>query len=1031
MTTLHEQLSAQYLQWELRGRGWFTHSEPVALEPPFIPFPGYRTRDSQVIDDARHASGFERLLKKTGRLFNANPETLSPKEGVGEAAEVTGWRRESCHEILLTLPRTFQLRRERMESLLRMCRISSEPVSFEILADDREIGYQWVCSPQDAAEFEINLNAHLPGCEVRAGDQRLLQAWQASGQKFAGAEIGLGRDFLLSLETGKSDFLPGLLAALSSFAPGEMGLFQLIFEPVSAPWGGQMMRASTLPDGSAAFRNRPDLPREAATKARAPLYAVILRLVTCAQESQRAWAMLSSMVVALNAFARAGGNYLVPLALENYPAADQEEDILLRQSHRWGMLLSQEELLALLPFPQDGLTHPKLRQESGRTRACPLPADGGLSLGWNEHAGARKEVFLSAEQRVRHVHVIGGTGTGKTTFLLQLIRQDLEQGLGFALLDPHGDLVDQVLSQVPELRQEDVVLMDAGDEEFSAGFNILNAHSDYEKTLLASDLVGVFQRLSTSWGDQMAVVLRNAILAFLEHPDGGTLADVQRFLLEPEYRNKVLAGVTDADVAYYWRKGFPQLGGSKSIGPVLTRLQTFLSPKPIRYMVTQRKAKVDIPRIMDGGKILLAKLPQGLMGAENSYLLGSLLVSKIQQAAMARQRLPESERQLFTLYVDEFQNFITPSMAEILSGARKYRLALVLAHQELEQLSRSDAVASAVLANAGTRVVFRVGDSDARELAKGFAHFDAAALQSLSIGQAIARVERSDQDFNLQVPPPAFQDASEERRDTVVALSRSRFATPRTEIENAEKEQVSEPAEQGTLPALVATPATEPLVELSAAEDSSNPPPDAPPQNEVKYETTSLKADLEELGRGGDIHKAAQAELKKLAEARGFRATIERQLPDSLETVDLYLEKNGAGIACEISVTNSLEYEMRNVTKCLRAGVAQVLLVTVDGGKRQRLAAAVASQLPDGQQQQVHCLLLADVAAFLDAPPDLAAPPLALPKAQNKPKMVKGWKVRTQAVTAPPEDLNELEQELAATLAETLRRQKIKKREKK
>ena len=227
---------------------------------------------------------------------------------------------------------------------------------------------------------------------------------------------------------------------------------------------------------------------------------------------------------------------------------------------------------------------------------------------------------------------------------------------------------------------------------------------------------------------------------------------MQRFLLEPDFRASVLETVLDADVVYYWKKGFPQLGGSKSIGPVLTRLQTFLSPKPIRYMVGQRDTKLDIAEIMDSGKILLVKLPQGLMGAENSYLLGSLIVSKIQQAAMARQRMAESQRRLFTLYVDEFQNFITPSMAEILSGARKYRLSLVLAHQELAQLGRNDAVASAVLANAGTRVVFRVGDSDARELAKGFAHFEPEALQSLAVGEAIIRVERSDQDFNLSVP---------------------------------------------------------------------------------------------------------------------------------------------------------------------------------------------------------------------------------------------------------------------------------------
>ena len=820
-----------------------------------------------------------------------------------------------------------------------------------------------------------------------------------------------------------------------------MGLFQVIFEPVAEPWGEGMVDVSTQPDGSPMFKNRPDLAREAAIKARSPLYAVVVRLVTCAKEAPRAWALLASMTVALNAVARPGGNHLVPLALDDYPPEAQEDDILNRQSHRWGMLLSQDELLSLIKLPDDSVVSKKLRQDSGLTRGFTGTASSGLLLGWNEHAGQRSDVFLTAEQRVRHLHVIGGTGTGKTTFLMNLIRQDMEGGQGFALLDPHGDLIDRLLALVPDNRLDDVVLIDAGDEEFSVGFNILAARSDYEKTLLASDLVSVFQRLSTSWGDQMTVVLRNAILAFLERPEGGTLADVQRFLLEPDYRAKMLESVADADVVYYWKKGFPQLGGSKSIGPVLTRLQTFLSPKPIRYMVTQRNAKLDIQAIMDSGKILLAKLPQGMMGAENSYLLGSLLVSKIQQAAMARQRMPESQRRLFTLYVDEFQNFITPSMAEILSGARKYRLSLALAHQELAQLGRSDAVGSAVLANAGTRVVFRVGDSDARELAKGFAHFEADALQALGIGEAIVRIQRSDQDFNLRVPlGPAEEADGESKRPEVITRSRSPSATARSEIEASERRRLAElaeapPVKRKDVAKPESTPIPSPLPPqpiLQEHKQAEQPeivshPEIAPP----KYETTSLKADLEELGRGGDIHKAAQLEFKRLAEMRGFRATIERQLPDSLDTVDLYLERDGVKIACEVSVTNTLEYEMKNVTKCLRAGVSQVLVLSVDYEKHRRLSAAVANLLSPEEQKQVSCLMKEEFEHFLDSlPPPVAQKPLGS-ATEGKAKMVKGWKVRTNTVPTPHEDVSQVEKELAATLAENLRRRKTKKREKK
>jgi hypothetical protein len=1038
MMTPHEQLSAQYLQWELRGRGWFVHSEPVALEPPFQRFRGYQISASGNADDARKPSLAERLLKSAGRWLNTAPDVPTDPEETDTEKEVTGWSRESCLEVVLTFPKSPRYRREQMESFLRMCRTCQEPLSFEILADHQEIGIQWACSPEDATQIKTYAETHFPGFSARIEDGQLLQAWEGTGRKYAAAEIGLGRDFLLPLETGKTELLPGLLSALSALEAGEMGLFQVIFEPVVEPWGEGMVDVSTQHDGTPMFKNRPDLAREAAIKARSPLYAVVVRLVTCAEEAPRAWTLLASMTVALNAVARPGGNHLVPLALDDYPPEAQEDDILNRQSHRWGMLLSQDELLSLIRLPDDSVVSKKLRQDSGRTRGFTGTESSGLLLGWNEHAGQRSGVFLTAEQRVRHLHVIGGTGTGKTTFLMNLIRQDMEGSQGFALLDPHGDLIDRLLALVPDNRLDDVVLIDAGDEEFSVGFNILAARSDYQKTLLASDLVSVFQRLSTSWGDQMTVVLRNAILAFLERPEGGTLADVQRFLLEPDYRSKMLESVTDADVVYYWKKGFPQLGGSKSIGPVLTRLQTFLSPKPIRYMVTQRNAKLDIQAIMDSGKILLAKLPQGMMGSENSYLLGSLLVSKIQQAAMARQRMPESQRRLFTLYVDEFQNFITPSMSEILSGARKYRLSLVLAHQELAQLGRNDAVGSAVLANAGTRVVFRVGDSDARELAKGFAHFEPDALQSLGIGEAIIRIERSDQDFNLRVPiGPAEEADGESKRQEVITRSRSQYATARSEIEASERRRLADLADAPLAKRNeVAKPESTPIPPVP----SPLPPQpilqehkqaEQPEIVSLKYETTSLKADLEELGRGGDIHKAAQLEFKRLAEARGFRATIERQLPDSLDTVDLYLERDGVKIACEVSVTNTLEYEMKNVTKCLRAGVSQVLVLSVDSEKHRRLSAAVANLLSPEEHKLVRCLMKEEFADFLDSlPPPVVQKPLGS-ATEGKAKMVKGWKVRTNTVPTPQEDVSQVEKELAATLAENLRRRKTKKREKK
>src|SRR5665213_3050892 len=283
----------------------------------------------------------------------------------------------------------------------------------------------------------------------------------------------------------------------------------------------------------------------------------------------------------------------------------------------------------------------------------------------------------------------------------------------------------------------------------------------------------------------MNSVLQNAILAFLESERRGTIADLRRFLIEPSFRNEFLKSVRDLEVVYYWQKSFPHLSGNKSIGSILTRLDTFLAQKPIRHMVSQPENRLDFAQIMDSGKIFLAKLPEGLLGKENSYLLGSLLVSKFQQLAMSRQAQQIAARRDFWIYIDEFHNFITPSMAQILAGALKYRIGLTLAHQELHQLERNRDVASAVLSNPYTRIVFRVGDGDAKRLSDGFAFFEARDLQNLETGQAIARIEKADNDFNLTIPFPETVDPAkaETTRQAMIAASRAKYATPRADVE--------------------------------------------------------------------------------------------------------------------------------------------------------------------------------------------------------------------------------------------------------
>jgi hypothetical protein len=407
----------------------------------------------------------------------------------------------------------------------------------------------------------------------------------------------------------------------------------------------------------------------------------------------------------------------------------------------------------------------------------------------------------------------------------------------------------------------------------------------------------------------MVNILGNAVLAFLESSEGGTLIDLRDFLIDPAFRANILRTVQDNEVISYWQREFPLLKGVPH-APVLTRLNTFLRPKLVRRMVAQKRDRLDFRRIMDNRTIFLAKLSQGAIGEENAHLLGSLLVSKLSQAAMSRQNIEQSNREPYVLYIDEFHHFVTPSIASILSGARKYGLGLVLAHQETRQLrSRNEDVASAVLANAATRVVFRVGETDAKSLADGFSFFEARDLQSLDVGEAIARVERADFDFNLRTQrlEPIEPRVAAERRAAVTEASRRGYASPREDID-------------ATL----------------AASREERPAPETgeearTPTRRRKTTVRDEPADSVPLpGRGGSQHKFLQSLVKKLGEERGFSVSLEKTVLDGHGHVDALLERDGMRIGCEISVSTRPEHEVGNLTKCLAAGLDYAVLIALE-----------------------------------------------------------------------------------------------------
>ena len=661
-----EALTANFYAWEERGRGWQFYPYPVLLEPPFRPFPGHILRPYEIPDDGRltHSLG-AKIAGFFARLSRPDEAPAENEEAESEEPEPEFFAdTEPLKEFEIALPHEVRVSPAAAEAFLLSLSATRYPVAFEIVGTAGEIVLRLAARESDERAARHQLRAFFPEAVALAPARPLREIWGALRGSAALLEFGLGREFMLPLKTSREfspDPLLPIFGALSQVGEGEVGILQMLFTPVSCPWAESVLRAVHNDQGDPFFLDAPELTALAREKVAHPLFAVVLRAGAKSAALGRAWEILRGVAGGLVHLGRPDANELVPLSEED--GADLAEDLLARTSHRTGMLLSSAELAGLVHLPHETVRLPALRREAKKTKPPPpLALADGITLGVNVHEGETRTVHLPRDLRMRHVHVVGASGSGKSTLLTRMILEDLARGEGLAVLDPHGDLVDEILSRFPEDRENDLILFDPGDEEVSLGWNMLEARSETEKTLLASDLVGVFRRFSTSWGDLINSVLANAILAFLESDAGGTLLDLRRFLVDRDFRAAFLATVSDPEVRYYWQREFPLL---KSLpqGPILTRLDTFLRPKLVRRVVVEREHRLDFRGIVDRGQVFLAKLAQGAIGEENAALLGSLLVSAFHQAAMSRQDLAPGARRHFFLYLDEFHEVATPSMA--------------------------------------------------------------------------------------------------------------------------------------------------------------------------------------------------------------------------------------------------------------------------------------------------------------------------------------------------------------------------------
>lgn len=944
-----EEATIHFYGWEVLGRGYLLYDYSVDIEPSYREFYHSRIAKEEYVDDGKVPTFFERLFSSSNPVVKEEEEEERPP------------RKFEYNPFLKQLNISFGRIPELDESVflefLNMLSISEERISFEIVGRHGSIEIAIVCSIDDYRRIIHLLNAYFPQAIIKENNLEKLPF--ETNSKIAIVDFGYNEEFMRPLNTG-IDGLTSVMAVFDNLGVGDIVMLQIIFKGVKNAWANGILNSVCIGKDSF-FPESPEMATCAKEKVSSPLFAVVFRLAVQSFSSKDTEKLAIELIQNIQTSSKSLYNSLIPLDNEGYRYVEHLDNLKIRGTNRFGMIMNTEELFSFLHFPNSS----KLISSDSKTKAVPVSlVDNEYLIGINRHLETEKKVTLNDTQRLRHTHIIGATGTGKSTLISNLFLEDVRHGNGCVIFDPHGDTIEEIIPHIPENRLQDVILIDPSDNEYSFGFNLLSAKTEVEKIVLSSDLVEAFRRHSTSWGDQMTSVLSNAINTFLYSSKGGTLIELKRFLLESVYRKEFLKSVSDKSIYYYWNNEFTLLK-KLSIAPLLTRLDTFLRPKMIRNILSQKEG-LDFNEVINNRKILLVKLSQGLIGEENSYLLGTLILSKIYQVAQARQSQSKDERHPFYIYLDEFQNFITPSINQILSGARKYGTGLILAHQELNQIKDTD-IGNSVLSNANIRICFRLGDFDAKKLESGFSGFDSNDLQNVNIGEAIARVGKNTDDFSLKTLP--LKDLSEnQNRSIIVSNTREKYSKQISEIEESLNTLLSDIREQ------------KPVKKEEIQEPKIEPPKSDIQEKSQEYlETIKEKEEIRE-------HRYLQTFIKKIAEDRGFKATIEETINDG--RVDVSLIKDNLKIACEIAISNSVDYEVKNIEKCLNAGYSYVSIISKDERHLNNIQEKAFNEIPDLSNVRFFGMNL--FTEFLDS---------LVKKDNQEIKRIKGYRVKVNYIS--------------------------------
>lgn len=712
-----------------------------------------------------------------------------------------------------------------------------EHVSFEIASVGNQIRF-YVWTPKHLKDFvEGQIYAQYPSVHITENPEDYA-ASQAGERVVAGTELALTKPEVLPIKTFQTfdvDPLAGITAVLGKMdQPGEEMWVQVMARPIDDSWqdkGSKYIEAiksgakpgfgltkalldlpihvlSNLLSGIAAppggGEKKPDKKEEpklsaaqqAAIKAveekTAKLgFAVKVRVAYLGPDKELAKQRIQAIVGAFKQYNTTNLNGFAPSKL--YDSQDYLNEYRARLFVDYGEILNIEELASVYHLPHTNVETPNMVWNNLKTGEPPsnLPTEAmaegdNLSLfGMTNFRGGQVKFGIRRQDRGRHLYIIGQTGTGKSQLMQILALSDLYHNHGIAIVDPHGDLASDIMKYIPEHRLKDVVYFNPADIDHPVAFNPMEVLDENSKHHMSSELVAVMKRMFDSWGPRLEYILRYTILALMDYPDA-TLLGITRMLTEKDFRKKVIKEVKDPVVRNFWLNEFASWNDkfqSEAIAPVLNKVGAFVANPLVRNVIGQPKSAFNLRQIMDEGKILIVNLSRGQVGEDNAAVLGALMITKMQLAAMSRANVPIEERRPFYLYVDEFQNFATDTFAVILSEARKYGLNLTVANQYIQQMPET--VREAVFGNVGSMVSFRVGAGDSAYLAKYFEPtFEAPDLVKLNNRNMFITMSIEGEKAmpfsgrTLGMPEP-HQDLTVQ----IIQESRQNYARPRPQVE--------------------------------------------------------------------------------------------------------------------------------------------------------------------------------------------------------------------------------------------------------